>query len=34
MGSSDDLVAKLRGGSAGDYDVISRLSDLAVSPVL
>src|SRR5271166_6335992 len=31
MGSSDDLVAKLRGGSAGNYDVISPSSDVAVS---
>src|ERR1700730_16174216 len=29
MGSSDELVAKLRGGSAGDYDVISPSSDVA-----
>ena len=29
MGSSDDLVAKLRGGSAGNYDVISPSSDVA-----
>jgi spermidine/putrescine-binding protein len=31
MGSSDDLVAKLRGGSAGNYDVISPSSDVASS---
>ncbi|HET7106476.1 MAG TPA: ABC transporter substrate-binding protein [Candidatus Acidoferrum sp.] len=31
MGSSDDLVAKLRGGSAGSYDVISPSSDVAAS---
>ncbi len=29
MGSSDELVAKLRGGSAGSYDVISPSSDVA-----
>lgn len=29
MGSSDELVAKLRGGSASDYDVISPSSDVA-----
>jgi len=29
MGSSDDLVSKLRGGSAGTYDVISPSSDVA-----
>jgi putative spermidine/putrescine transport system substrate-binding protein/spermidine/putrescine transport system substrate-binding protein len=29
MGSSDELVAKLRGGSAGNYDVISPSSDVA-----
>ncbi|MGB7729396.1 MAG: hypothetical protein WBL50_15295, partial [Candidatus Acidiferrum sp.] len=29
MGSSDDLVAKLRGGSASNYDVISPSSDVA-----
>ena len=29
MGSSDDLVSKLRGGSAGIYDVISPSSDVA-----
>ena len=33
MGSSDDLVAKLRGGSAGNYDVISPSSDVAASIV-
>ena len=31
MGSSDELVAKLRGGSAGSYDVISPSSDVATS---
>src|ERR1700731_2616903 len=31
MGSSDELVAKLRGGSAGNYDVISPSSDVATS---
>jgi putative spermidine/putrescine transport system substrate-binding protein/spermidine/putrescine transport system substrate-binding protein len=31
MGSSDDLVAKLRGGSASTYDVISPSSDVAGS---
>jgi spermidine/putrescine-binding protein len=31
MGSSDDLVAKLRGGSASSYDVISPSSDVATS---
>jgi spermidine/putrescine transport system substrate-binding protein len=31
MGSSDDLVAKLRGGSAFNYDVISPSSDVATS---
>jgi spermidine/putrescine-binding protein len=31
MGSSDDLVAKLRGGSASNYDVISPSSDVAGS---
>jgi len=30
MGSSDELVAKLRGGSAANYDVISPSSDVAV----
>src|SRR5271157_1462059 len=29
MGSSDELVAKLRGASAGNYDVISPSSDVA-----
>jgi len=29
IGSSDELVAKLRGGSAGNYDVISPSSDVA-----
>ena len=29
MGSSDELVAKLRGGSTGNYDVISPSSDVA-----
>src|SRR5277367_3408557 len=33
MGSSDELVAKLRGGSAGNYDVISPSSDVASSIV-
>ena len=33
MGSSDELVAKLRGGSAGNYDVISPSSDVATSIV-
>src|SRR6201998_3401589 len=31
MGSSDELVAKLRGGSASSYDVISPSSDVAAS---
>jgi len=31
MGSSDELVAKLRGGSAVNYDVISPSSDVAAS---
>ena len=31
MGSSDELVAKLRGGSAGNYDVISPSSDVAAA---
>ena len=31
MGSSDELVTKLRGGSAGNYDVISPSSDVATS---
>jgi len=30
-GSSDELVAKLRGGSSGNYDVISPSSDVASS---
>ena len=34
MGSSDDLVAKLRGGSAANYDVISPSSDVAASIAL
>src|ERR1700750_1724982 len=29
MGSSDEFVAKLRGGSEGNYDVISPSSDVA-----
>ena len=29
MGSSDELVAKLRGGAASNYDVISPSSDVA-----
>src|SRR5438270_11046722 len=29
MGSSDELMAKLRGGSAGNYDVISPSSHVA-----
>jgi spermidine/putrescine transport system substrate-binding protein len=33
MGSSDELVAKLRGGSASNYDVISPSSDVANSIV-
>ena len=33
MGTSDELVAKLRGGSAGNYDVISPSSDVASSIV-
>jgi spermidine/putrescine-binding protein len=33
MGSSDELVAKLRGGSASNYDVISPSSDVARSIV-
>ena len=33
VGSSDDLVAKLRGGSAANYDVISPSSDVAASIV-
>ncbi len=31
MGTSDELVAKLRGGSAANYDVISPSSDVAAS---
>ena len=31
MGSSDELIAKLRGGSAGNYDVISPSSDVATN---
>jgi putative spermidine/putrescine transport system substrate-binding protein/spermidine/putrescine transport system substrate-binding protein len=31
MGSSDELVAKLRGGSAANFDVISPSSDVAAS---
>src|SRR5579885_2161500 len=31
MGSSDELVAKLRGGSSGNYDVISPSSDVATA---
>src|SRR6202451_2907984 len=31
MGSSDELMAKLRGGSGGNYDVISASSDVAGS---
>jgi spermidine/putrescine-binding protein len=31
MGSSDELMAKLHGGSAGNYDVISPSSDVATS---
>src|SRR5260370_30596994 len=31
MGSSDELMAKLRGGSAGNYDVISPSSHVATS---
>src|SRR5579864_7389969 len=33
MGSSDELIAKLRGGSASNYDVISPSSDVATSIV-
>ena len=33
MGSSDELVAKLRGGSAANYDVISPSSDVAAAIV-
>ena len=29
MGSSDELVAKLRGGASSNYDVISPSSDVA-----
>jgi putative spermidine/putrescine transport system substrate-binding protein/spermidine/putrescine transport system substrate-binding protein len=31
LGSSDELMAKLRGGSAGNYDIISPSSDVASS---
>src|SRR6202035_4924318 len=31
MGSSDELVAKIRGGSSGNYDVISPSRDVATS---
>src|SRR6266852_5907126 len=31
MGSSDELTTKLRGGSAGNYDVISPSSDVATA---
>src|ERR1700730_8035696 len=31
MGSSDELVAKLRGGSASNYDVVSPSSDVATT---
>ena len=31
MGSSDELVAKLRGGGASNYDVISPSSDVATT---
>ena len=31
MGSSDELMAKLRGGSAGTYDIISPSSDVATA---
>src|SRR3989449_5537700 len=34
MGSSDELVAKLLGGSAGNYDIISPSSDVATSIAL
>ena len=34
MGSSDELVAKLRGGSAGNYDVISPSSDVYGVPFM
>src|SRR5262249_60897795 len=33
MGSSDELIAKLRGGSASSYDVISPSSDVAAAIV-
>jgi putative spermidine/putrescine transport system substrate-binding protein/spermidine/putrescine transport system substrate-binding protein len=33
MGTSDELIAKLRGGSASNYDVISPSSDVAASIV-
>jgi putative spermidine/putrescine transport system substrate-binding protein/spermidine/putrescine transport system substrate-binding protein len=33
MGSSDELIAKLRGGSAANYDIISPSSDVAASIV-
>jgi len=33
MGTSDELIAKLRGGSASNYDVISPSSDVATSIV-
>src|SRR5215467_4182021 len=33
MGNSDELVSKLRGGSAGTYDVISPSSDVAATIV-
>src|SRR5262249_42153556 len=33
MGSSDELVSKLRGGSAATYDVISPSSDVAATIV-
>ena len=33
MGSSDELVAKLRGGSASNYDLISPSSDVAAAIV-
>jgi spermidine/putrescine-binding protein len=33
MGSSDELMAKLRGGSASNYDVISPSSDVAANLV-
>ncbi|HEY3973211.1 MAG TPA: ABC transporter substrate-binding protein [Candidatus Sulfotelmatobacter sp.] len=33
MGSSDELMAKLHGGSSGNYDVISPSSDVAASVV-